>query len=682
MGYKWAGYKELLAIDFEKNAVQSFKANFPEVSIWERDIRGVAAEEILNFCNIERGELSIFDGSPPCQGFSTAGKRRIGDIRNELSFEYIRLVDGLQPKVFVMENVAGLAKGKMVGMFNEIISEMQSLNYNVKCNPMNAMYYNVPQSRERLIFIGVRDDLNIEPSFPVPNTNIIPLKNVVPDVEGYHPGVFKRDIHSANRVVCTITKTSSQRFIRNGKEVKPTISEIKKVCSFPEDFKLVGNYDQQWARLGNAVMPKFMQAIAEHIKNNILNTSTSAPLDQLPEPKKYPSNSKVGIQNVAPIVKKIKLKRQPWKPSLTSQFRNCPIPYHLDTYRGCVYNCRYCFARDLVTFARRKSDNKSFSYLIGNRADLLDKWIQRILEKNYDYTNGSEVAFKERIPIKIGANADPFPPIESKEHITYDILKVFDKYDYPLEIQTKNPVGLVEYMKDFKNPNWIIAVSLISTDEEFIKIVEPGAPTAKNRLDAIKQLTDYGIPVMVKIQPSIYPKVIEDIQELTIAIKEAGCWAFNMEGLKIRITMPQSEQKLYTELSDFIGFDIIEYTKRQKKNSSDWELSAKKKIAYTQYAQILADKHNLTFFSADAIPGFAGFSSECCGTEKLRDYKILGCNTWTQKFPNKPSHASKHLEKVYVNFTRSKKNRNKTIGEVCDEEMCNLCSANAIEKIA
>ena len=147
LGYKWAGYKELLAIDFDNNAVQSFKANFPEVPIWNRDIRGVTAEEILNFCNIERGELSIFDGSPPCQGFSTAGKRRIGDIRNELSFEYIRLVDGLQPKVFVMENVAGLSKGKMIGMFNEIISEMQSLNYKVKCNLMNAMYYNVPQSR-------------------------------------------------------------------------------------------------------------------------------------------------------------------------------------------------------------------------------------------------------------------------------------------------------------------------------------------------------------------------------------------------------------------------------------------------------------------------------------------------------------------------------------------------------
>lgn len=192
------------------------------------------------------------------------------------------------------------------------------------------------------------------------------------------------------------------------------------------DFKLIGNYDQQWARLGNAVMPEFMQAIAEHVRDRILSNSHSVPLDQLPAPKKYQPNIKYSNQKTAPAAKK-KLRS---KDSLGN--------------RGCVYNCRYCFARDIVTFARRKSDHKSFSSLIGNRADLLDSWIQRMLAKDFDYTKGSEVALKERIPIKIGANSDPFPPIESKEHITYDTLKVSEKYDYPLEIQTKNPAGLVE----------------------------------------------------------------------------------------------------------------------------------------------------------------------------------------------------------------------------------------------
>lgn len=658
MGYKQAGFKELLAIDFEQNAVDSFRANFPQVPIWKRDIREVKAKEILDFCKIERGELSVFDGSPPCQGFSTAGKRRVNDSRNDLVFEFTRLIDGIQPKVFLMENVAGLATGKMIGRFKEILTDLKSLNYQVKCKLMNSMYYGVPQSRERLIFIGVRDDLGVEPCYPVPTTNIISLKDVVQDAEGYQEGQFDRNTHPSNRPVCTITKTHGLKLIKNEKAVNPSIQELKKLCSFPTGFKLVGSYQQQWARLGNAVMPRFMQVIAENIRDNILlKTSESVTANRLPS-QKILSKRKTSIGN------EVKVKRQFWKPSLTSQFKICPVPYHMDTYRGCVYNCRYCFARDLVTFARRKSEHKSFAYLTGNRSDLLNNWIQRTLEKEYDYTKGEEVAFKERIPIKIGANSDPFPPIESKARITYNILKVFEQYDYPLEIQTKNPAGLIEYMREFKNPNWTIAVSLISTDQEFLDIAEPVAPKAIDRLTAIKQLTDYGLPVMVKIQPAIYPKVMEDLPQLLEAIKEAGCWAFNTEGLKLRVTMPESERKLYNELSDYMHFDLHSYYRREQKTGSDWELEDRKKMVYINYAQMFANKLDLKYFVADNNMGSVGCGSECCGTEKLRDYRILGCNARTQSFPS-VDHKSEHLEKTLVNFCRSKKYAAMTIEEVC-----------------
>jgi len=64
LGYKWAGFKELLAIDFEKNAVETFKLNF-DCPVWLRDIKTVTSQEILDFCNIEKGELDVLDGSPP-----------------------------------------------------------------------------------------------------------------------------------------------------------------------------------------------------------------------------------------------------------------------------------------------------------------------------------------------------------------------------------------------------------------------------------------------------------------------------------------------------------------------------------------------------------------------------------------------------------------------------------------
>ncbi len=355
-----------------------------------------------------------------------------------------------------------------------------------------------------------------------------------------------------------------------------------------------------------------------------------------------------------------------WKPSITSQFIHCPIPYHMDTYRGCSFNCSYCFARDFVTFSRRNNKEehkKAFSYLVGNRADLLKNWIERTLKKDYDYNKPEEVAFKERIPIKIGATADPFPYLELKYGITKDILKVFHEYDYPVEIQTKNPEGIYAIAHEFENPNWAIAVTLISTDEEFIKVCEPGAQSASNRLEYIKKLTDMGFKVMIKIQPAIYPKILEDLPKLIKSAKEAGCWAVNIEGLKIRITMPESEKQIVKKMSDFLGYDIIDYYKKNGViTGSDREIKNDSKTEYISDALAFCDIHNIKFFVADNSCMNAGCNSECCGTEVLRDYKIWGNNLRSHHFRDQ-DNFSKELGKYKVNFVRSKKFEGKTMDE-------------------
>ena len=81
------------------------------------------------------------------------------DGRNQLSQEYVRLLRGLRPKVLVMENVSGLVKGKMKLIFAEITRELEASGYKVSARLMNAMYFGVPQSRERMSFIGLREDL-------------------------------------------------------------------------------------------------------------------------------------------------------------------------------------------------------------------------------------------------------------------------------------------------------------------------------------------------------------------------------------------------------------------------------------------------------------------------------------------------------------------------------------------
>ena len=159
LGYSMAGFRELLAVEWDDHAVETFKANFPGVPVWHGDIAKLAVGEALRITGLQPGELDVLDGSPPCQGFSTAGKRKMDDGRNQLFREYIRLLRGLQPKVLIMENVSGMVKGKMKLIFVEILKELKSSGYHVSARLMNAMYYGVPQSRQRMIFVGVREDL-------------------------------------------------------------------------------------------------------------------------------------------------------------------------------------------------------------------------------------------------------------------------------------------------------------------------------------------------------------------------------------------------------------------------------------------------------------------------------------------------------------------------------------------
>jgi DNA (cytosine-5)-methyltransferase 1 len=300
LGYKWAGFKELLAIEWDNNAVETFKLNFPEVPVWQKDIAECYGNDILEFCNIQKGELDILDGSPPCQGFSTAGKRNINDNRNDLFKEFVRLIKELNPKIFVMENVSGMAKGSYKGKFNEILKDLKSLDYNVKVKLMNSKWYEVPQSRERLIFIGIRKNLNKEPVYPEPINKIItfyeatkncenrePTPKITKSIINYIPllkqGQTLADITGKgfqtfriynNKVCPTITKFKAG--IGFGMLIHPlenrvlNISEMKKCSSFPDEFIFIGKWINVKERIGNAVMPKFMYHIAKTLKNEIL----------------------------------------------------------------------------------------------------------------------------------------------------------------------------------------------------------------------------------------------------------------------------------------------------------------------------------------------------------------------------------------------------------------------------
>ena len=135
------------------------------------------------------------------------------------------------------------------------------------------MYYEVPQMRKRLIFIGVRKDLNKKPSFPESKSKPITVNDIFPTHLKMNREQFDRLWKKTNKPAYTITKRVGLRFeLSDGIQRRATIDEVKILCSFPQDFKFIGSFNTQWARLGNAVMPKFMYHLAKHIKENILES--------------------------------------------------------------------------------------------------------------------------------------------------------------------------------------------------------------------------------------------------------------------------------------------------------------------------------------------------------------------------------------------------------------------------
>ncbi len=160
--------------------------------IYEGDICAISPEQILADCNLKPGELDLLVGGPPCQSYSTAGKRgTVQDARGMLIWEFLRFVEVLQPKLFIIENVRGLISaalkhrpiadrpekggrplkdeegpGSVVRLLARDLQSCGTATYHMDCFEVNAVNYGAPQLRERVVFIGNRFNKQID--FPDP----------------------------------------------------------------------------------------------------------------------------------------------------------------------------------------------------------------------------------------------------------------------------------------------------------------------------------------------------------------------------------------------------------------------------------------------------------------------------------------------------------------------------------
>ena len=315
-GYRMAGGKILAINEFIPEAQNTYASNWPSTHIFKCDIRDLTAVDILNQIGKQKFELDILDGSPPCSAFSTAGSRDKGWGKvkkysdsaqanvEDLFYEYIRILKGIMPKVFVAENVAGLAKGVAKGYLNDILRNLRTAGYQVTCKILNAKFLGIPQSRNRVIFVGVRNDIWRESmrdkTHPKPFDHIITLKEAFKglvftdkdqletDLRKYkvyemlkdlpigktHHKAFTLSKSSPDDVSQCITATTGDVSARTPKHWDNrafTVSEIKRIMSIPDDYVLTGTYQQKVERLGRMVPPLMMKAVADNIYNRILN---------------------------------------------------------------------------------------------------------------------------------------------------------------------------------------------------------------------------------------------------------------------------------------------------------------------------------------------------------------------------------------------------------------------------
>ncbi|KQR37744.1 hypothetical protein ASF71_14785 [Deinococcus sp. Leaf326] len=314
-GYHMAGFREVKAVEWDDHAVDTLGLNYPHLDIYHGDIAAMSVDEVLSKAGLKKGELSLLDGSPPCQGFSLMGGRALDDPRNGLFREYVRLLDGLAPKTFVMENVKGMTLGKMKAVYHEAMTALRGAGpgYRTVSGILNSGYFGVPQLRERLIVIGVREDLGITPTLPAPEmcppTVREALRGLDSGPTGFQihanfltawgrtlPGRDFSDLHVKGHMFShtkihpdkaspTILKTVGVQ--RDGQANNGlyhwryprllTIPELKRIGSFPDAYQFaesgdaVKDFSNAWARVGNSVPPLMTRAIARHIRATILD---------------------------------------------------------------------------------------------------------------------------------------------------------------------------------------------------------------------------------------------------------------------------------------------------------------------------------------------------------------------------------------------------------------------------
>lgn len=324
LGLMQAGIDIQIGQDFDSSCIQTMCANGHKGIAG--DIRNISADSILKQAGMRVGEPFLVCGGPPCQPFSTAGKRLgINDPRGSLFKEFVRIIDEMKPRFFVMENVKGLMSSALkdengnntnTKVLDVILDEFRKLNYKTVYGVLDAVNYGVPQFRERFVLIGSRDNEDIFLPAPThfrihqnPAYRWVTLGDAIKDLEnvegecatfsdsrlqylkmipeggnwkdlsadvlqnamggaytsgGGKVGFYRRLSYSQpSPTVVTSPVQKATMMCHPVKDRPLSVAEYARIQQFPDDWKFIGTTSDKYRQIGNAVPVGLARAIGE-----------------------------------------------------------------------------------------------------------------------------------------------------------------------------------------------------------------------------------------------------------------------------------------------------------------------------------------------------------------------------------------------------------------------------------
>lgn len=325
LGFEQAGFEIPIANEFDSTIWATYEANHPNTKLLRKDLRRIDAKEFPN-------NIDGIIGGPPCQSWSEAGAQRgIKDERGMLFYDYIRVLEEVQPKFFLAENVSGMLSATHSKAVENIVSTFLGCGYDVSITMVNAKDYGVAQERKRVFYVGFRKDLNIQFDFPYGSTEDdlkkLTLRDIIWDLQKtavpagpknyrnpeavnnneFFTGTFSPIFMSRNRVKgwheqgYTVQASGRQcqlhpqapkmvywgkndyRFVKGKEHLyrRMTIREIARLQGFPDAFRFIyNNTNDAYKMIGNAVPVNLAFEIACAIRDTLNGKRTEEKLYQ------------------------------------------------------------------------------------------------------------------------------------------------------------------------------------------------------------------------------------------------------------------------------------------------------------------------------------------------------------------------------------------------------------------